>query len=109
AAITPTNQPPNWTLTPGRAPAPQTAAVETPRRADGKPDLSGNWSRAPNPISGSGRRRCGPTQVKGGGINPDGCQSGADNFFVDYAWISPSRFGVLGRPIYKPEHWDRIQ
>ena len=109
AAITPTNQPPNWTLT-GRTPAPQTAAAETPRRADGKPDLTGVWGRAPNPISGSGSRRCAPTQVKGGGINPEfGCTGGADNFYVDYAWISPSRFGVLGRPIYKPEHWDRIQ
>ncbi len=110
AAITPTHQPPDWTLSPAPAAAPQTAAIETPRRTDGKPDLTGNWSRAPNPITGSGSRRCGPTQVQGGGINPEfGCQSGADNFFVDYAWISPSRFGVLGRPIYKPEHWDRIQ
>jgi len=32
-----------------------------------------------------------------------------DNFWVDYEWISPSRFGVLGRPIYKPEFWDKIQ
>jgi hypothetical protein len=112
AAITPTHQPPDWTLSRGAAPAPAqpTAAVATPRRPDGKPDLTGSWGRAPNPISGSGSRRCGPTQVKGGGITPEiGCQSGADNFFVDYAWISPSRFGVLGRPIYKPEHWDRIQ
>jgi hypothetical protein len=109
AAMTPTHQPPNWTLTAATPPATQTAAVETPRRADGKPDLTGVWGRAPNPVTGSGSRRCGPTQVKGGGINPDGCQSGADNFFVDYAWISPSRFGVLGRPIYRPEYWDQIQ
>ena len=88
----------------------QAAAVETPRRADGKPDFTGSWGRAANPISGGGNRRCTPTQVKGGGINPEfGCTGGDDNFFVDYAWISPSRFGVLGRPIYKPEHWDRIQ
>ena len=28
---------------------------------------------------------------------------------MDYEWISPSRFGVLGRPIYKPEFWDKVQ
>ena len=28
---------------------------------------------------------------------------------MDYEWISPSRFGVLGHPIYKPEFWDKIQ
>ncbi len=37
AAIKPTNQPLNWTLE--GAPAKETAAVATPRRADGKPDL----------------------------------------------------------------------
>ena len=52
AAIKPTHQPPNWTLTADAPPATQTAAVATPRRADGKPDLTGNWGRAPNPISG---------------------------------------------------------
>jgi hypothetical protein len=110
AAITPTHQPPNWTLSARAAPATQTEAVATPRRADGKPDLSGSWGRSPNPITGNGRRRCGPTQVKGGGINPEfGCQGGGENFWVEYAWISPSRFGVLGHPIYKPEFWDQIQ
>jgi hypothetical protein len=113
AAITPTHQPPDWTLRARAAPpTQQTAAadVATPRRADGKPDLTGSWGRAPNPITGSGSRRCGPTQLPGGGINPEiGCQGGGDNFYVDYAWISPSRFGVLGHPTYKPEHWDRIQ
>ena len=122
AAITPTHQPPQWTLMarpaqaprgggPGQgAPAAQTEPVETPRTADGKPDLTGSWGRSPNPISGSGSRRCGPTQVAGGGINPEtGCTGGGDNFFVEYAWISPSRFGILGHPMYKPEHWDRIQ
>ena len=108
AAIKPTNQPLNWTLE--GAPAKETAAVATPRRADGKPDLTGVWGRSFNPIAGNGRRRCGPTQVKGGGVNPEfGCRGGQDNFWVEYAWISPSRFGVLGLPTYKPELWDQIQ
>ena len=44
AAIKPTNQPPNWTLnvtTPARPAATQTAAVVTPRLADG-PDMTEN-------------------------------------------------------------------
>src|SRR5256712_1141872 len=75
AAIKPTNQPPNWTLTPHAA-AEQTAAVVTPRLANGKPDMTGNWGNAPLLITGSGTRRCGPTQV--------GCQTGQDNLWVDY-------------------------
>src|SRR5262249_45375754 len=64
AAIKPTNQPPNWTLTPNApaAPATQTAAVVTPRLANGKPDLTGVGGNAPNQITGGGPRRCGPTQ-----------------------------------------------
>lgn len=107
AAIRPTNQAPNWTLG-SNAPA-QTAAVATPRLANGKPDMTGNWGGAPLPVTGSGTRRCGPTQVAGSGINPDvGCKTGQDNFWVDYEWISPSRFGP-SRPIYKPEYWDKVQ
>jgi hypothetical protein len=101
AAMKPANQPPNWTLPSApAAPATQTAAV-TPRRADGKPDMTGNWGAPFNPITGSGTRRCGPTQKE--------CKTSQDNFWVDYEWISPSRFGVFGRPIYKPEFWDKIQ
>ena len=108
AAIKPTNQPVNWVLTGNATPAPA-ANVPTPRRSDGKPDLSGNWAGAPNPISGSGTRRCGPTQLKGTGINPEiGCKTGQDNFWVDYEWMSPTRFGP-SRPNYKPEYWDKIQ
>jgi hypothetical protein len=109
AAIKPTNQPANWTLTFNNPPQPIPAA-DTPRRADGHPDLSGVWGGAPNPITGGGARRCGPTQVKGAGINPEvGCREPMDNFWVDYEWLSPSRFGVWGLPTYKPEFWDKIQ
>ena len=101
AAIKPTNQPPNWTLTSNAlAPVAQVAAVETPRLANGKPDLTGVWGNAPLRITGSGTRRCGPTQI--------GCKIGQDNFWVDYEWISPSRFGP-SHPVYKPEFWDKVQ
>ncbi len=110
AAIKPTNQPPNWTLN-ADAPAPptQTAAVVTPRLADGHPDMTGSWAGPPLAITGGGARRCGPTQVPGGGINVDvGCTVAQDNFWVDYEWISPSRFGP-SHPLYKPEFWDKVQ
>ncbi|HUA20941.1 MAG TPA: hypothetical protein VMB25_19465 [Bryobacteraceae bacterium] len=108
AAIQPTNQPPNWTLNVD-APKRTEAAAVTPRMPDGHPDLSGVWGFAPLPVTGSGNRRCGPTQVKGGGINPEtGCKVAQDNFWVDYEWISPSRFGP-SRPLYKPQYWDKIQ
>lgn len=101
AAIKPTHQPPNWTLPSAPAAAATQTAAVTPRRADGKPDLTGNWGGGFNPISGGGNRRCGPTQKE--------CKEPGDNFVVDYEWISPSRFGILGHPIYKPEFWDKIQ
>ncbi len=119
AAEHPTNQPPNWTVNADAKPAPtETASAVTPRLADGHPDMTGNWAGPPLAITGSGTRRCGPTQVKGGGINPDvGCKQGQDNFWLDYEWISPSRFGLVGNagvskpshPVYKPEYWDKVQ
>jgi hypothetical protein len=118
AAIQPTNQPPNWTLNTDAPPRQTAAAAATPRLADGHPDMTGNWQGPPLAIGGGGNRRCGPTQVKGGGINPEtGCTTAQDNFWVDYEWISPSRFGLTGtaevlrpsHPTYKPEFWDKIQ
>jgi hypothetical protein len=103
AAIRPTIQPPNWTITPNNPPPAAAAAIATPRRADGKPDLTGVWGGSYNPITGGGTRRCGPTQTK---VN---CNIPMDNFWVDYEWLSPWRFGVMGHPVYKPEFWDKIQ
>jgi hypothetical protein len=100
AAMKPTNQPPNWTL-PTQPASPAAAAAVTPRLANGKPDLTGVWAGGFNPITGGGARRCGPTQKE--------CQVSQDNFWVDYEWISPSRFGVYGHPVYKPEFWDKVQ
>src|SRR5207253_11141596 len=81
--------------------AAQTAAIVTPRLANGKPDLTEVWGAGANPITNGGNRRCGPTQV--------GCEIPRDNFWVDYEWISPSRFGIWGHPVYKPEFWDKVQ
>src|SRR5438132_13722770 len=75
AAIKPTNQPPNWTLTAPAAPT-QTAAVVTPPLANGKPDMTGNWDNARLLTTGSVTRRGGPTHVPGGGLNTElGCKT----------------------------------
>ena len=113
AAITPTLQPPAWVFPfPPAAATPSAASqAPTPRLANGKPDMTGSW----NAVAGGGNggaaaynppfpanRRCGPEQKR--------CKVPNDNFVVDYAWISPSRYWMnLNGPIYKPEHWDKIQ
>jgi hypothetical protein len=96
-------------ITPGKAAEPPvllasdrdvelTSTDPTPRRADGKPDLTGNW------VAGGmnwryGNRRCSPTQL-------EGC-SPAWNQTLDFEFEAPSRFGP-NRPLYKPEHWDKV-
>ena len=70
---------------------------------DGHPDLRGAWSHTDwigNYMTGGGRR-CAPTQAPG-------C-SRAVNQTYDFELYSPSRFGILGRPVYKPEYWDKVQ
>jgi hypothetical protein len=106
AAITPTLQPPNWVS--GFAPPPPTPAqvaaaqAPTPRLPNGKPDMTGSWTSAPYGPPGGGNRRCGPTQKR--------CEVPNDNFVVDYAWISPSRYWMgLNGPVYRPEYWDKVQ
>ena len=81
---------------------PVNTSAPTPRLA-GKPDLTGNWQYTDwigNYMTGGGRR-CGPTQEKG-------CNRSV-NQTEDFELYSPSRFGQLNRPIYKPEHWDKVQ
>ena len=68
----------------------------------GKPDFTGNWAHTDwigNYMTGGGRR-CGPTQ------NSE-CNRSV-NQTEDFELYSPSRFGQLNRPIYKPEHWDKV-
>ncbi len=81
---------------------PVNKSLPTPRMGD-HPDLSGNWSYNDwigNYMTGGGRR-CSPTQ------DPS-CTRG-DNQTYDFELYSPSRFGGLGRPIYKPEYWEKVQ
>jgi hypothetical protein len=106
AAIKPTLQPPAWVQAfAAAAPAPTPSAASqapTPRLANGKPDMTGSWQGAGSGPPGGGNRRCGPTQTR--------CKVPNDNFVVDYAWISPSRYWMgLNGPLYRPEHWDKIQ
>jgi len=70
----------------------------TPRLANEKPDLSGNWTASAMNWR-YGFRRCGPTQVD--------CSS-VWNQTIDFEFEAPSRYGP-NRPMYKPEHWDKVQ
>ncbi|MEO8257496.1 MAG: hypothetical protein ABI868_09135 [Acidobacteriota bacterium] len=83
---------------------PNNTTAPTPRLG-AHPDLSGNWAEFNigwiGNYMGSGGRRCGPTQEKP-------CNRGT-NQTEDFELYSPSRFGQLGRPLYKPEHWDKVQ
>ena len=88
----------------GQAAAPKSqeaaaAQAQTPRLANGKPDMTGSWNF--NAMNWRyGNRRCDPTQQ-------EGC-SRALNQTMDFEFEAPSRFGP-NRPLYKPEHWDKVQ
>jgi hypothetical protein len=72
----------------------------TPRMADGKPDLTGNWAGGNKFfIWRYGSRRCAPTQL-------EGCST-QWNQTIDFEFEAASRFGP-NRPIYRPEHWDEV-
>jgi hypothetical protein len=99
-AITVTGQLPRGVF--AKTEPPVDMSVPTPRLA-GHPDMTGNWAYNDwigNYMTGGGRR-CGPTQ------NAD-C-SRTTNQTEDFELYSPSRFGNLNRPMYKPEHWDKVQ
>jgi hypothetical protein len=90
------------TVASGLAQGPASAAAPnapTPRLADGRPDLSGVWQAvAPRGLA-YGFRRCSPYQVE--------CLEWT-NQTEDFGFEAPSRLGP-NRPLYKPEHWDKIQ
>ncbi len=80
---------------------PANRTAPTPRLG-AHPDLTGSWAWNDwiGNYMGNGGRRCGPTQEKP-------CNR-ATNQTEDFALYSPSRFGQLTRPLYKPEHWDKV-
>jgi hypothetical protein len=98
AAITPGQPAPARTLFPVDRSASLQSKDPTPRLADGKPDLSGNWGGGGMNWR-YGNRRCGPTQLEG--CSPQWNQT------MDFEFEAPSRFGP-NRPTYKPEHWDKV-
>ncbi len=76
--------------------------MSTPR-VGGHPDLNGNWVYTDwigNYMTGGGRR-CAPTQ-------PSDCNRQVNQTY-DFELYSPSRFGNMGRPVYKPAVWDKVQ
>ncbi len=84
-----------------RTEPPTNTTAPTPR-IGGHPDMTGNWAEFNiGWIGNYGSRRCGPTQEKP-------CTR-ATNQTEDFELYSPSRFGMLGRPLYKPEYWDKVQ
>ena len=80
---------------------PANRTAPTPRLGK-NPDLTGVWAFNDwiGNYMGNGGRRCGPTQVQP-------CNR-ATNQTEDFALYSPSRFGQLSTPLYKPEHWDKV-
>jgi hypothetical protein len=100
AAIKPTGKLPQFVI--AKAEPNVNKSAPTPRLG-AHPDLSGNYSYTDwigNYMTGGGRR-CGPTEA------PDCTRQ--DNQTYDFELYSPSRFGNMGRPTYKPEFWDKIQ
>jgi hypothetical protein len=99
AAIKPTIQLPKGVW--AKPDVPVNTSAPTPRLG-AHPDLTGNWQFTDwigNYMTGGGRR-CGPTQEKG-------CNRSV-NQTEDFELYSPSRFGQLNRPMYKPQHWDKV-
>jgi len=83
-----------------RTEPPTNTSAPTPR-IGGHPDMTGNWSEFNiGWIGNYGSRRCGPTQVD--------CYR-QTNQTEDFELYSPSRFGMLTRPLYKPQYWDEVQ
>ncbi|HXD74334.1 MAG TPA: hypothetical protein VN628_11380 [Vicinamibacterales bacterium] len=85
-----------------KAETPIDKSIPTPRLG-AHPDLTGNYQYSDwigNYMTGGGRRRA-PTQKAD--------VTRQDNQTYDFELYSPSRFGNIGRPMYKPEYWDKVQ
>ncbi len=100
AAIKSTGHIPNGVM--AKTEPPVNKSAPTPQLG-GHPDLTGNWAWNDwigNYMNGGGRRRS-PWQAAD--------SNRTTNQTEDFELYSPSRFGNLGRPIYKPEYWDKVQ
>ena len=100
SAMQVTGQLPHGVMAKTEPPVNKSAA--TPRMGE-HPELAGNWSWNDwigNYMTGGGRRRS-PWQAAD--------SNRTTNQTEDFELYSPSRFGNLGRPIYKPEFWDKVQ
>jgi hypothetical protein len=100
AAIKPAGEIPRGVM--AKTEAPVDKSIPTPRLG-AHPDLSGNYQFTDwigNYQTGGGRRRA-PTQAAD--------VDRRDNQTYDFELYSPSRFGNVGRPVYKPEFWDKVQ
>jgi hypothetical protein len=78
------------------------ATTETPKLANGKPDLSGSWATASGGqkgVPGGMFRRCTPFQPV--------CMEWT-NQSQDFVFMAPSRLDP-NHPLYKPEYWDKVQ
>ena len=81
---------------------PDPAAADTPRLANGRPDLTGSWRSAgggPERVPGGMFRRCSPFQ--------DNCMEWT-NQSADFTFMASSRLD-MNKPLYRPEHWERVQ
>jgi hypothetical protein len=99
-AMTVTTPAPKIVFAKVEPPANTTATVP---RLGAHPDLTGTWAWNDwiGNYMGNGGRRCAPNQEKP-------CNR-STNQTEDFELYSPSRFGMLGRPVYKPEFWDKVQ
>lgn len=73
---------------------------ETPRTADGRPDLSGFW------VSAGAGVTAGADEAGDISLNLPARDNDIANFEKDFAVLERSR---PNKPLYKPEYWDRIQ
>jgi hypothetical protein len=100
AAIQVTGQLPRGVMAKTEPPVDKSAP--TPRLGE-HPDLTGSWAWNDwigNYMTGGGRRRS-PWQAAD--------SNRQSNQTEDFELYSPSRFGNLGRPLYKPANWDKVQ